>query len=196
MILAKSYSNPNSDIIEVLAGLDNVDAVFTDLVTALDAVIKDGRDIALRQKAVGTALAVVAGGYQTALVSYFIHRDLFPALMKMISELETHLDAAEPLMLAGLLANYNKFEMQNQYGARFADLANVMTMTSVVESVAATCVVLRERYVAIQDDSPAGWSVSGTLSYVGLGVLTGTKATTPSLTEEQQVRLFGEQYVH
>jgi hypothetical protein len=37
--------------------------------------------VSTRQKAIRTAIAVVAGGYQTALVSYFVHRDLFPALM-------------------------------------------------------------------------------------------------------------------
>lgn len=43
VVLAKKYTNPSSDIIEVLAGLDSVDATFTELVTCLDQVIKDGR---------------------------------------------------------------------------------------------------------------------------------------------------------
>lgn len=43
VVLAKKYLNPSSDIIEVLAGLDNVDAVFNSLVDTLDVVMKDGR---------------------------------------------------------------------------------------------------------------------------------------------------------
>jgi hypothetical protein len=43
----------------------------------------DDNKVEVRQKAVNAAIAVVSGGYQTALVSYFIHRDLFPALMKV-----------------------------------------------------------------------------------------------------------------
>ena len=43
MVLSKKYTNPSSDIIEVVAGLDSVDVVFTELVTALDHTIKDGR---------------------------------------------------------------------------------------------------------------------------------------------------------
>lgn len=39
--------------------------------------------VVLRQKAVRATIAVVSGGYQTALVSYFINRDFFPALMKV-----------------------------------------------------------------------------------------------------------------
>lgn len=42
-VFSKKYTNPSSDIIEVLAGLDNVDTVFNDLVTALDNTISSGK---------------------------------------------------------------------------------------------------------------------------------------------------------
>ena len=194
VVLSKRFTNPSSDIIEVLAGLDEVDAVFTDLVAMLERVIKDGRTLTIRRKAVRTAIAVVSGGYQTALVSYFLHRDLFPALMKLVHQLDDPLQASEPLLLTGLLANYNKFEVHNPYRVRFADFVNDKAMQKVVESVACTCTLLRSHYVAIQDDTPVGWSVSGTLSYVGLGALAGAKPAPPVLTEEQQRDLFAEQY--
>lgn len=44
VVLTKKYTNPSSDIIDVLAGLDNVDAVLSDLVATLDTAIKNGRD--------------------------------------------------------------------------------------------------------------------------------------------------------
>lgn len=68
-------------------------------------------------------------------------------------------------------------------------------MISIFESVSCTCNLLRERYIAIHNDTPAGWSLGGTLSYVGLGSLAGAKAAAPTLTEEQQRDLFQEQYV-
>lgn len=77
---------------------------------------------------------------------------------------------------------------------RLADFVNEETMTKVVESIAWTTTVLRERYIAIQDDTPAGWSIGGTLSYVGLGSLAGAKKPTALvLTEDQQKELFAEQ---
>ena len=139
------------------------------------------------------AIAVVAGGYQTALVSYFVQKDFFPALMKLLHQLENPLQASEPLLLTGLLANYNKFESNNQYRTRFADFVNEETMVKVVESVAWTTTVMRERYVAIQDDTPVGWSIGGTLSYVGLGALAGVKPAAATLTEEQQKEAFTQQ---
>lgn len=42
-MLAKKYMNPSSDIINVLAGLDHVDTVFSDFAGALDGIIRNGR---------------------------------------------------------------------------------------------------------------------------------------------------------
>jgi hypothetical protein len=82
-ILKKKYTNPSSDIISVLAGLNDADYVLSDFVETLDAVIRNGKSMVLRLKAVRTALAIIAGAYQTGLISYFTHRDLFPAIMKV-----------------------------------------------------------------------------------------------------------------
>lgn len=76
-----------------------MDAVFTEFVAALDVTIRTGRTckwldlstrtyadtttVDVRQKAIEVALSVVSGAYQTSLLSYFTHRDLFPSLMKV-----------------------------------------------------------------------------------------------------------------
>jgi hypothetical protein len=41
--LAKKYTNPSSDVISVLAGLHDADAVMTDFIATLDTVIRNGR---------------------------------------------------------------------------------------------------------------------------------------------------------
>jgi hypothetical protein len=38
----------------------------------------------LRQKAVEVVMAVTSGAYQTSLLTYFIQRDLFPSVMKVL----------------------------------------------------------------------------------------------------------------
>lgn len=45
--LAKKYTNPSSDIISVLTGLNDADAVMTDFVATLDTAIRSGRDSVL-----------------------------------------------------------------------------------------------------------------------------------------------------
>ena len=40
--------------------------------------------VEIREKAVEVTLSLTSGAYQTSLVSYFTHRDLFPALMKVL----------------------------------------------------------------------------------------------------------------
>jgi hypothetical protein len=82
-VLDKRYMNPSTDVIEVLAGLDTIDKLVSDLVHGLDSIIKQSPRVGFRRKAVDTALSMVSGSYQTSLVTYFIHRDLFPALMKV-----------------------------------------------------------------------------------------------------------------
>lgn len=42
-VLAKRYTNPSSDIITVLAGLDEVDTVFSDFAHAVGVAIRTGR---------------------------------------------------------------------------------------------------------------------------------------------------------
>jgi len=41
-ILSKKYTNPSSDVITVLAGLDEVDRVISDFVAVLDGTIRSG----------------------------------------------------------------------------------------------------------------------------------------------------------
>jgi hypothetical protein len=41
-ILSKKYTNPSSDVITVLAGLDEVDHAISEFVTVLDGLIRNG----------------------------------------------------------------------------------------------------------------------------------------------------------
>lgn len=192
-VLPKKYTNPSSDIISVLAGLDQVDAVFTDFVAALDVTIRTGRNLDIRQKAIEAALAVVSGAYQTSLLSYFTHRDLFPSLMKFIQDSDTTARAFEPFTLLGLLANYNKFEFQNPYRLRLDDFVNEGTIQKIIRSVGNTCTDARGKYVAIQEDLPEGWSIGTTLNMIGLGVIApGAKTTTPAIDPELAKEMFAK----
>lgn len=168
-VLPKKYTNPSSDIIAVLAGLDHVDQIFTDFVAALDAIIRNADTLDLRQKAVEVVLAITSGAYQTSLLTYFIHRDLFPAIMKFIQDSDTPTRVLEPFTLLGLLANYNKFEFQNPYQLRLNDFVNEAAIQKIIHCVGQTCRNLRNRYIDIQEDLPEGWTLASTLSMLKLG---------------------------
>ncbi|GKT66083.1 DUF1741 domain containing protein [Colletotrichum tofieldiae] len=180
--LSKKYAHPSSDIINVLAGIDYVDTIFTDFVGALDQIIRSGKSLDLRQKAVEVVLAVTAGAYQTSLLTYFIQRDLFPAVMKVLSTILSGVirfiqdaDTTErilgPFTLLGLLANYNKFEFQNPYQMRLNDFVNEATIKKIIRCTGETCQSLTTQYVEVQDDLPEGWTLNGTLHMIGLGVV-------------------------
>ncbi|KAL3960433.1 hypothetical protein ACCO45_005550, partial [Purpureocillium lilacinum] len=171
-LLSKKYPHPSSDIINVLAGLDHIDPIFSDFVGTLDGIIRNEKDLDLRHRAVEVILAVTAGAYQTTLLTYMIQRDLFPSVMKVfVQESETPGQVLEPFTLLGLLANYNKFEFQNPYQLRLNDFVNESTIQRVIECVGYTCQALRSDYIDIQDDLPEGWTFSNTLNMIGLGAI-------------------------
>ncbi|KAK2074186.1 hypothetical protein P8C59_008410 [Phyllachora maydis] len=150
-VLGKKYTNPSSDMIAVLAGLDRIDNVFADFVGALDAIIKNGRSLELREKAV--------------------ERDLFPSVMKLIQDADLASVIVPAFTLLGLLANYNKFEFQNPYQMRLNDFVNEGTILKIIRSTGFGCQVLRSEYVEVQDDIPQGWTLSNTLHKMGLGAI-------------------------
>ncbi|KAJ0426418.1 hypothetical protein BJY00DRAFT_85068 [Aspergillus carlsbadensis] len=187
-ILKKKYTNPSSDVITVLAGLDKVDQVMSNFVVALDGIIRSGSNMSIRFKAIRTAIAMTSGAYKTSLVSYFTHRDLFPSIMKLVHETESPMQVFEPFLLLGLLANYNKFELQNPYQLRLDDFVNELSIEKIVKGVAISCGALRNGYVAVQDDSPEGWTLIGTLIYFGLGVLSPSKREKPAPPSPEEAK--------
>ncbi|KAE8147414.1 hypothetical protein BDV25DRAFT_33390 [Aspergillus avenaceus] len=189
-ILKKKYTNPSSDVITVLAGLDDVDQVISNFVAVLDGIIRNGSNFDLRTKAIKAAIAMTSGAYKTSLVSYFTHRDLFPSLMKFVQDSDTPLQVFDPFLLLGLLANYNKFEFQNPYQLRLDDFVNESSIQKIVQGVGISCAALRNGYVAVQDDAPEGWTLISTLIYFGLGVLAPTKrdkASPPNAEEAKEM---------
>jgi hypothetical protein len=194
--LSKKYTNPSSDIIAVLAGLHDADHVMSDFVAALDAVIRSGRSIALRRKAICTTLAMTAAGFNTVLPSYLTHRDLFPALMKYVQDCDARADVVPAFYLLGLLVNYNKFEFQNPYRLRLDDFVNDVIIQKMVGAFGYTCTRLRDAYVAVQDDMPEAWTLGSTLNYFGLGVLApASRPATPTPGPDEAKSLFAALYV-
>jgi hypothetical protein len=206
--LGKKYTNPSSDTLAVLCGIDDADSVFSDFVATLDAIIRNGRSLDMRFRAVRTTLMMLAVTFHTGVPSYFTHRDLFPSIMKVgipeAHSLLRHLQnqyihdsdddrtySMPAFYLLGLLVNYDKFEFQNPYRQRLEDFVNAATMQRIITGFGATCSCLREGYVAVQDDMPEGWTLSSTLNMIGLRVLApASRPKTPILSPEETKAMF------
>lgn len=173
-------------MIEVLAGLDAIDALMSDLVHSLESIIRQANNESFRTKALETALALVAGGFHTNLVSYFMHRDLFSALMKFIHDVhEPSVNGLKAVVVVGVLSSYNKFEAQNVYQNRLEDFVNEDTIQLLVQNFASACSLIRNQFVAVQDDYPVPWSFNSTLAMVGLrGLSSDAKKPAPPSEDE------------
>lgn len=112
--------------------------------------------------------------------------------VQLIDDVEDSSAALQPFLLVGLLANYNKFESHDSYHVRFADV-DQNTIQKIARCVSMACDSLRDEYVLIQNDAPETWSIGGTLSYIGLGSLAGTKPSLSVPTEEEAKALFMNQ---
>ncbi|KAM0806194.1 hypothetical protein BDR22DRAFT_827971 [Usnea florida] len=187
-ILTKRYTNPSAEMITVLAGLDEVDAVFFEFANAIENIIRIGRSAEVRSKAIDVALSLTSGAYQTSLVSYFAHRDLFPALMKSIQDSDSTEPVFKPFLLLGLLANYNKFEFRNPYRLRLEDFISEKAIETIAQGIGTACSQFRNAYTSIQEDVTEGWTVGGTLSYIGLGVLAPSKRSAPTQTRYNELK--------
>ncbi|EXJ81768.1 hypothetical protein A1O1_07833 [Capronia coronata CBS 617.96] len=190
-VFTKKYTNPNTDVIEVLAGLDAIDKLMSDLVQTLETIVRLEAQEAVRTRALYAVLALVSGGFHTSLASYFMHRDLFSALIKYVHDV--HDDPAHGLhafVVIGILSSYNKFESQNVYHHRLQDFVNEDTIRLLVRKLAEASAALRDQYVAVQDDYPARWSFSSTLAMVGLRSLSADAKKPLPPSDEDAKRLF------
>ena len=180
--------NPSTDIIDVLGGLDSIDKLVSDLVNTLESIIRSSPNLDLRSKAITTSMVMVAGAFQTSLVSYFTHRDVFPALMRYVHDVPDL--AYQSYILLGSLASYNKFEQQNVYQNRLEDFVDESSIRLLIDSFAETCRSIRSDYTSIHDDSAPVLTLSSALSYVGLRSLSPDARKPPPPSEEEAKQLF------
>ncbi|KAK9471058.1 uncharacterized protein V1510DRAFT_368759 [Dipodascopsis tothii] len=167
-ILAKHYTNQSADVISLLTGITRVDSVLPELVTNLEIVLKRSElEGDLRVLALSTTVSIVCDLYRTGLIEFFIHRDLFPALVQLTVDPATTTYTFEAFTLIGILANYNKLESYNPYQTRLSDLINEQAMLKIVYVIGSACRSARNEYIEVSDDTTESWSLDSMLSLVG-----------------------------
>ena len=102
---------------------------------------------------------------------------------------EDHKNASDALMLVGLLANYNKFEVQNPYETRLQDFIREDAIKTTAITLGCACSKIRDEYVAVQDDRPEGWNLSTTLTFIGLRNFAPDAKTNPLPLTEGEAKL-------
>lgn len=182
-VLSKRYITPSTDIIEILAGLDRVDQVMVSLYEVSLSIISQDTSQEIRRKAMSTVLALVCGAFQTSVAEYFMQ----PAfLASLLARRNTSSECAgSSLSLIGILANYNKFETRNIYLDRIRNSVDSDTQRQLLDGIVQMCINIRQEYIDIQDDVPEVWSLTSTLTSIGLRSLTSSAKKQPLPTEEE-----------
>jgi hypothetical protein len=60
--------------------------------------------------------------------------------------------------------------------------------------VGLTCEEARDKYVAVQDDLPEGWSLTNPLSIIGLGSKVASPTVDPEALKEMFIKLYALAY--
>lgn len=108
------------NIISLLTGLDEADALFSKLVKAVQHHIQEQ---STRSDTLQLALVLVAGSdnvNQNGLNGYFMSNDMSITLFNVLAEgnlkeTSNENDLRDIVMLLGMLSNYNKYESRNPY---------------------------------------------------------------------------------
>ncbi|GAA5985263.1 hypothetical protein JCM5350_005568 [Sporobolomyces pararoseus] len=180
-VLERDYENPSQNIVSILVGEPkNVESTFTDLVAALDSMIRDTEsDPGLRHAALQFTLLLVSTLSTSNLASYFLRRDLFSGLVSFIIDEKTKKYAFDASLLIGLLAGYREVRddtgdeqeqekgevTKNPYSVRIEDFIEEATMTRIIDLITTVLLRSRDAYLSIQDDSPPS-VVSSVASFV------------------------------
>ncbi|KAK4055694.1 hypothetical protein OIV83_000240 [Microbotryomycetes sp. JL201] len=158
-LLSRSFSNFSFEVMTLLAGsLDRSDAVFADLVTAIDSILGDtAAPLSLRHRTLQLALNLVASLNQGSVTAYFLRRDMFSTLVKFMTDDETAPYVFESSLLLGLLASFRKFEARNPYSVRIEDFVEDLRLIDVVRTV---CYKARDMYIDLSDDTTPSFVAS------------------------------------
>lgn len=145
------------NIISILTGLDEADALFSKLVKAIRHHIQEQ---STRSDTLQLALVLVAGSdnvNQNGLNGYFMSNDISATLFNVLAE-ENFTETSNEnghrdiVMLLGMLSNYNKYEYRNPYLSHLKQTKQLKALESIIYMYTTTFTSLRSRYIELNDD--------------------------------------------
>ncbi|KAF9199138.1 hypothetical protein BGZ49_010792 [Haplosporangium sp. Z 27] len=186
-IFRKKFHNWSFDVIHLLTGLTHADLVFRTLVQGLGDILGSDEPLAIQIVALRLAVALACGNdnvNKNSLNEYFMQKNIFPSLIKFFVMVESVDLAFEAIALLGLLANYNKYEIQNPYLAQLATLNDDSILEKLSMVIVYTCDSMRRGYMEVVDDDEMSTvsKLTSALSYV-TGMLWNPKAQDSSITD-------------
>ncbi|KAI7817659.1 hypothetical protein BC939DRAFT_465180 [Gamsiella multidivaricata] len=186
-IFRKKFHNWSFDVIHLLTGLSHADLVFRTLIQGLSTILGSDEPLKLQVVALRLAIALACGNdnvNKNTLNEYFMQKDIFPSLIKFFVMVDSVDLAFEAMALLGLLANYNKYEIQNPYLASLAALKDEAVLQKMSMVIVQVFDGMRKGYTGVMDDDElsAVSKLTSALSYV-TGMLWNPNAQDISVTD-------------
>ncbi|KAG0324664.1 hypothetical protein BGZ99_001601 [Dissophora globulifera] len=186
-IFRKKFHNWSFDVIHLLTGLSHADLVFRTLVQGLGAILGSDETLEIQVVALRLAIALACGNdnvNKNSLNEYFMQKDIFSSMIKFFMMVQSTELAFEAMALLGLLANYNKYEIQNPYLTNLAQLKDEAVLQKMCTVIVHVFDSMRKGYVEVMEDDELSTvsKLTSALSYV-TGMLWNPKAQDSSATD-------------
>ncbi|KAI9018618.1 hypothetical protein CLU79DRAFT_761163 [Phycomyces nitens] len=144
-----SYFN----IIHLLTKLDKADAVFGALIQRIQRLLSQPQT---RSWALVLTLVIVSGNdhvNQSNLNGYFMHHPIVSTLVEIIRDPEsTAIQQQDAIMVWGLLSNYNKYEIRNEYLDRLHTCKETRVLETIMDILKNTLCLMQRKYEILKDD--------------------------------------------
>ncbi|KAK3828885.1 MAG: hypothetical protein J3Q66DRAFT_383510 [Benniella sp.] len=186
-IFRKKFNNWSFDVIHLLTGLSQADLVFRTLIEGLNTTLGGDDPLEIKVVALRLAIALACGNdnvNKNNLNEYFMQNNMFSSLIKFFLVVESADLAFEAMGLLGLLANHNKYEIQNPYLKNLMELSDEAVFQKMTMVIAYTCDGMRRGYTEVMDDDELSTvsKLASAFSYV-TGMLWNPKAQDSSVTD-------------
>ncbi|KAG0309513.1 hypothetical protein BGZ98_001657 [Dissophora globulifera] len=186
-IFRKKFHNWSFDVIHLLTGLSHADLVFRTLVQGLGAILGSDEPLEIQVVALRLAIALACGNdnvNKNSLNEYFMQKDIFSSMIRFFMMVQSMELAFEAMALLGLLANYNKYEIQNPYLTNLAQLKDEAVLQKMCTVIVHVFDSMRKGYVEVMEDDELSTvsKLTSALSYV-TGMLWNPKAQDSSATD-------------
>lgn len=161
-VFAKQFVSQSSELISILAGLNNVDKAFYNLIDGLDTILCSSHPLSTKVNAIRTFTIAVGGSYQTSLAPYFINcpKDMFSSLIDFIRSPDADFYVGDAFTLVGVLASFDKFDApHNPYRGRLTDFVDQATMTKISQSSGHVWKICLDNYQS-SSSNPSGASTA------------------------------------
>lgn len=173
----KKFINASQEFISLIAGIEAIEGVISQLLELLNQLIRKCPALHIRISAIRATTIICGCSYQTSLAPYFLHRDMFAAIMNFVNTPDSTLYIGDGFTLVGILASYDKLQGHNPYQTRLSDFIDDKAITRIIQAAGHAWKICLTQYQHLEPPAPVISFAASLAHWIGWSSSTGQKST-------------------